>query len=1159
MGGGARGLVAGMRAVLRSRSFSNKKSRPRSSSEGSLTPVDQTTTPPPNNNNNNNNSKSHRIPKSPFLGWRRTKSKDNSKAKTNTAPKDALMTERKGSCSQSQAKRLGSHSSDDYKQTSTTQRDNRTEERPTCVRQDVTQEPLGSSVETHSTSSERSEVKVECQVSGANMDERKSDFSNSCKYVNLPRSCVGASAHVNTGNTASDSQNCANTGTTNHISDGDENSVSSSSENVVLGSVKSCDSGRDNCRSEGCGEEARKTGTQETQSVVRDRGDGSDTQDVCHEGKLENDVCVGYSSDIHRNSKDNVYMNIRKGSTQVDREPWLKAALNYNLNIAEFPRNEVIVLALGIDQYIEEVFGYLDQSGTGKVSTQDFEVLCQVLGLTEEGSEERAGTVQKCQCVGSNLTLHGSLNGSMVSASKLTDVKCPLHLSLNDFHDKLCERFIRSAKAESLLPLAVRRPSNQRLVTSVVRIQRRYDVLENISRSLAEMSAKMDDDEAQPIDECPATGIVCSKCRQMSHVDRNSNISTKSFKAEIPYLQQQVLLLEQELHCLREVIEDMRIALQSSDAENLALQVRVKRGAKPRQGASPHELSLTDEEDTIDDLVRQLTELSRPALATETPETPAATPQTPVPGAEPQQTPVPRVGLPQIPVPGTGLPKISVPETSPPQTPVPGEGHLQTLVPRAGHPQAPTSMLQKPKRPSSPDDPLNTAFISGDLSVEAELQSTYEALQTAREEREAMQVDLQQTVGQLQEREADLRGAKLNLQAAHTALEKAHYDNHALVMEMAETRRILEESRSRLTEAWEDLRQAKETVLQKEKQLHEAQANLHQLRSSREQLVQGVMTARSLVAGSLEQVRAGEQALNTLAAHSSPQFSPNSITRLDSTCRADSGLYSEESERDDDTKSPDRSSGHISASEDDLWTPRHASDSVKDAFNSDPQRGDDSCSSTSFKSPSSTQSEFQGHIHGVMTPQLILIKEGDVPQWKSPSSGLPSTSTEIIEGLEKEVQWLQYTLSEAEKEWDEEQHHLTEDEVTVRQKAELLEEELRQVEAERSRLILIEDKLRQLLQVLLSLADMNLSRRTLSRLVLEALEDCSGIKLGDLSATCVAGDGDVSPLAFLNNLLSSTSNYQTLSTESLIHLALQGLTHTPGIPRFPERIEATLG
>lgn len=53
-----------------------------------------------------------------------------------------------------------------------------------------------------------------------------------------------------------------------------------------------------------------------------------------------------------------------------------------------------------------------------------------------------------------------------------------------------------------------------------------------------------------------------------------------------------------------------------------------------------------------------------------------------------------------------------------------------------------------------------------------------------------------------------------------------------------------------------------------------------------------------------------------------------------------------------------------------------------------------------------------------------------------------------------------------------EQRNLSEDEVIAREKAELLEEELRQVEAERTRLIIIEDKLRQLLQVLLSLADM---------------------------------------------------------------------------------------
>ncbi|XP_042212455.1 putative protein TPRXL [Homarus americanus] len=221
---------------------------------------------------------------------------------------------------------------------------------------------------------------------------------------------------------------------------------------------------------------------------------------------------------------------------------------------------------------------------------------------------------------------------------------------------------------------------------------------------------------------------------------------------------------------------------------------------------------------------------------------------------------------------------------------------------------------------------------------------------------------------------------------------------------------------------------------------------------------QGVSKARTLVSGSIDQVKAGERALHALShahlhddyhAHTSlsPTDSPPTSTKnLDATCRTDSGLYSEDSERDDDPKTPDRSSDHISASEDDLWTPRRPSggDSTKDFKHLIRGGTGDSSSSSSPKSHFSLSPQPDN-----FTSELMIIEEGDLPQWKgSPSkegdltrwrgsstknSDLSkwngaslsdtfistSSSTAIIEGLEREVLWLQYTLDQAEKECEE--------------------------------------------------------------------------------------------------------------------------------------------
>ncbi|KFU86082.1 Coiled-coil domain-containing protein 48 [Chaetura pelagica] len=77
------------------------------------------------------------------------------------------------------------------------------------------------------------------------------------------------------------------------------------------------------------------------------------------------------------------------------RTQWLVSALAYHYGLDRGVENEIVVLATGLDQYLQEIFHHLDCSGEGKIPEEDFRTLCQVLELEEkEEPEECAGLWQ---------------------------------------------------------------------------------------------------------------------------------------------------------------------------------------------------------------------------------------------------------------------------------------------------------------------------------------------------------------------------------------------------------------------------------------------------------------------------------------------------------------------------------------------------------------------------------------------------------------------------------------------------------------------------------------------------------------------------------------------------------------------------------------------
>ncbi|XP_047202459.1 EF-hand and coiled-coil domain-containing protein 1 isoform X3 [Girardinichthys multiradiatus] len=208
------------------------------------------------------------------------------------------------------------------------------------------------------------------------------------------------------------------------------------------------------------------------------------------------------------------------------KSEWLRSALVHHYCPDPGAENEIVVLATGIDQYLQEVFHHLaypNQDDT--VSAEDFTALCAVLGLKAVEGSRDGGTDQQ----------HEEFRDV---CSKLSD-----QLSFKEFHSRLCGYFrVRSASAVTgdcdwRLPVS----GNTELVERQIRlrwprVRRRKCVSFDLSRDQTGTRSR----------------------------------SVKSRTAED-------LREDDEVAALRELVEDLRSALQGSDARCLALEVALRR------------------------------------------------------------------------------------------------------------------------------------------------------------------------------------------------------------------------------------------------------------------------------------------------------------------------------------------------------------------------------------------------------------------------------------------------------------------------------------------------------------------------------------------------------------------------------------------------------
>ncbi|XP_078480890.1 LOW QUALITY PROTEIN: EF-hand and coiled-coil domain-containing protein 1-like [Lampetra planeri] len=212
-------------------------------------------------------------------------------------------------------------------------------------------------------------------------------------------------------------------------------------------------------------------------------------------------------------------------SRPARRTQWIVSSLAYHYGLDRGVENEIIVLATGLDQYLQEIFHHLDYTGGGRIPAEDFSILCDLLGLNGDRDEAESGDELGC---------------------------LPSELSFRHFHAKLCGYFSTKAgcRYERGRPLVGKDSEH---IETQIRLRtplKRRETLLSVSESGS------------------SEGPHTSACRLGS--------CSRECYEEIVALEEaedRISKLEDENANLRELIEDMRAALQSSDARCLALQV----------------------------------------------------------------------------------------------------------------------------------------------------------------------------------------------------------------------------------------------------------------------------------------------------------------------------------------------------------------------------------------------------------------------------------------------------------------------------------------------------------------------------------------------------------------------------------------------------------
>ncbi|XP_041747384.2 EF-hand and coiled-coil domain-containing protein 1-like [Coregonus clupeaformis] len=226
---------------------------------------------------------------------------------------------------------------------------------------------------------------------------------------------------------------------------------------------------------------------------------------------------------------------------------WLRSALAHHHCPDPGVENEIVVLATGIDQYLQEVFHHLVYPKQDDVvSAEDFTVLCSVLGLTGEESETRDGEKEE--------------EGDDEEGQGIC-LRLPHELAFRDFHSRLCGYF-RVRARDGTGPGVMRLPVTEETEHIEREIRLRWPRVRR--RKCVSFDLTIDQTGRRP-------------------AAKTNNCETGS--SELHHKTGQT---EAECVALRELVEDLRSALQGSDARCLALEVALRRQRGPARLTMHH-------------------------------------------------------------------------------------------------------------------------------------------------------------------------------------------------------------------------------------------------------------------------------------------------------------------------------------------------------------------------------------------------------------------------------------------------------------------------------------------------------------------------------------------------------------------------------------------
>lgn len=230
-------------------------------------------------------------------------------------------------------------------------------------------------------------------------------------------------------------------------------------------------------------------------------------------------------------------MTLQPKSPRVGRSPklkakWLSNTLAYQYgNNGTNKKSEIIVLSNDLDQYLQDIFQSVDQKGRGKITSQEFKLLCDVLYLKDP-------------------KITSDLSKEMTFA---------------EFHKRLCEHFACHGDFTGFLV-------NQNFRTINVNNLDK-DKLKQVPNDVAKRTEFQKKIANNKNHTCVHDAEIFKNWDKL----RLSGFRLSEMKEHIELMLYEVTFHKEESESLKEIIEDLRAMLQASDAQNIGMQVALKK------------------------------------------------------------------------------------------------------------------------------------------------------------------------------------------------------------------------------------------------------------------------------------------------------------------------------------------------------------------------------------------------------------------------------------------------------------------------------------------------------------------------------------------------------------------------------------------------------